>query len=109
MKEVRRLQSMKQLVTTPYHPICNGLMERFNGTLKIMLNRMCAERPKVWDIYLFISPSVCIEMPQQSLGFSQFELLYGMTVQGTMAILREVLLSYWTTPLICNNNEKKTV
>ena len=30
MKEVSRLLSMKQLTSTPYHPICNGLVERFN-------------------------------------------------------------------------------
>ena len=41
MKEVGRLLSIKQLTTTPYHPICTGLVERFNGTLKIMLKRMC--------------------------------------------------------------------
>ena len=46
MKEVSRLLSFKQLVTSPYHPICNGLVERFNCTLKKMLTRMCAERPK---------------------------------------------------------------
>ncbi|XP_062570645.1 uncharacterized protein LOC134232676 [Saccostrea cucullata] len=30
MKEVSRLLSIKQLVTTPYHPSCNGLVEKFN-------------------------------------------------------------------------------
>ena len=39
MKEVSRLLSFKQLVTTPYHPICNGLVERFNQTIKKMLMR----------------------------------------------------------------------
>ena len=43
MKEVSRLLSVKQLTTTPYHPQCNGLVERFNGTLKTMLKRMCTE------------------------------------------------------------------
>ena len=42
MKEVSRLLSFKQLVTTPYHPICNGLVEWFNQTIKKMLMRMCA-------------------------------------------------------------------
>ena len=32
MKEVGRLLSLKQLHTTVYHPMCNGLVERFNGT-----------------------------------------------------------------------------
>lgn len=49
MKEVGRLLSFKQLVTTPYHPACNGLVEKFNGTLKSMLRKMCSERPKDWD------------------------------------------------------------
>ena len=30
MEEVSRLLSIKRLITTPYHPICNGLVERFN-------------------------------------------------------------------------------
>ena len=38
MKEVSRILSVKQLVTTPYHPMCNGLYAKFNGTLKTMLN-----------------------------------------------------------------------
>lgn len=34
MAEVSRLLSKRKLTTTPYHPMCNGLVERFNGTLK---------------------------------------------------------------------------
>ena len=34
MSEICRLISVKQKFTTPYHPQCNGLNERFNGTLK---------------------------------------------------------------------------
>ena len=52
MREVSRLLLIKQLTTTVYHPICNGMTEKFNGTLKLMLKRMCAERPKDWDRYL---------------------------------------------------------
>ena len=52
MKEVNRLLSIKQLRTTAWHPMCNGLVERFNGTLKTILKRMCAESPKQWDRYL---------------------------------------------------------
>ena len=52
MKKVSRLLSFKQLVTTPYHLICNGLVERFNQTIKKMLMRLCAERPKDWDKYI---------------------------------------------------------
>ena len=47
MKEVSRLLSLQQLTTTPYHPMCNGLVERFHATMKQMLRRMCAER-QLW-------------------------------------------------------------
>ena len=46
MKEVSRLLSISQLTTTPYHPICNGLVKRLIGTLKTMLRRLCAEKSK---------------------------------------------------------------
>ena len=36
MREVSRLLSLCQMTTTPYHPACNGLVERYNGTLKTM-------------------------------------------------------------------------
>lgn len=49
MKEVSRLLSLKLITTTPSHPMCNGLVEKFNGTLKQMLKHMYAERPKDWD------------------------------------------------------------
>jgi len=41
MQEVGRLLSIRQLHTTVYNPMCNGLVERFNGTLKAMLRKMC--------------------------------------------------------------------
>ena len=90
MKEVSRLLSLQQLTTTPYHPICNGLVEKFNGTLKTMLKRMTSERTKDWDKYLPAVLFAIREVPQESLGFSPFELLYGRNVRGPMSILREL-------------------
>ena len=40
MQEVSRMLSVKRLVSTSYHPICNGLCEKFNKTLKRMLKRL---------------------------------------------------------------------
>jgi transposase InsO family protein len=39
MAEMSRLISVKQLMTTPYHPMGNGFVERVNGTLKLKLER----------------------------------------------------------------------
>ena len=55
-----------------------------------MLFTMCAERPNDWDKYLPALLSAVREIPQESLGFSPFQLLYGRNVRGPMQILREM-------------------
>ena len=57
-----------------------------------MLTRMCAERPKDWDKYIDPLLFAYREVPQESLGFSLFELLYGWPLRGPMQVLREL----WT-------------
>ena len=74
----------------PYHPMCNGLVERSHATMGQMLRIMCAERPKDWDKYLPALLFSIMEVPQESLGLSLFELLYGRSVRGPIAILREL-------------------
>ena len=93
MIEVHRLLSIKGLTTTPYHAQCNGLVERFNGTLKTMLRKLCDEKPNTWHRYLSACLFAYREVPQESTGFSPFELLYGRTVRGPMTILRNL----WTS------------
>ena len=70
MNEICRLISLRQLTTTAYHPTCNGLCEKLNGTLKLMLKRVCAERPRDWDKYLNATLFAYREVPQESLVFS---------------------------------------
>ena len=48
MQEVSRLLSIKGLTSMPYHPICNRLVERWNGTFNSMLKRLCQDQPKQW-------------------------------------------------------------
>jgi len=42
MKDICSLLGIKKLNTTAYHPQCNGLTERFNRTLKMMLRKQAA-------------------------------------------------------------------
>lgn len=51
---------------------------------------MCAERPKDWDKYLNVVLFAFREVPQESLGYSPFELLYGQKVRGPATILKEL-------------------
>ena len=67
----------------------DGLVERFNQTLKAMLRKAAVEKGKDWDKmipYLLIAYR---EVPQASTGFSPFELLYGRAVHGPLDVLRQ--------------------
>ena len=92
MREVMRLLSVSQLHSTPYHPQTNGLVERFNGTLKSMLKKLMDRRPKDWDRYLPGALFAYREIPQESTKFSPFELLYGRVPKGPT----QLLFDCWT-------------
>lgn len=89
MREVLRLLSVSQLHSTPYHPQTNGLVERFNGTLKTMLKRLMSDKPKDWDRYMTGALFAYREIPQSATGFAPFELLYGRIPRGPTQLLYE--------------------
>ncbi|CAM4532741.1 unnamed protein product [Lepidochelys kempii] len=72
-----------------YHPQSNGLVERFNGTLKMMLKTFMDQHPQDWDKYLPHLLFAYREVPQESTGFSPFELLYGRRVRGPLDLMRD--------------------
>ena len=43
---------IKRLRTSPYHPQTDGLVERFNSTLKGTLRKFVSSNQKDWDVYL---------------------------------------------------------
>ena len=89
LAEVYRLLKVKPIRTSPYHPQTDGLVERFNQTLKTMLRKCAKEEGKDWDKLLPYLLFAYREVPQASTGFSPFELLYGRQVRGPLDILRE--------------------
>ena len=89
-------------MTAPFHPQANGLVERFNGTLKSILKELAIEQPAQWDTFLPALLFAYLVAPQKSLGFSPFELLYGKTTKGPMQVLRQT----WTDGTV--TGERKT-
>ena len=92
MREVLRMLSISQLHSSPYHPQTNGVVERFNGTLKSMLKKLMTDKPTDWDRYLPGALFAYREIPQASTGFAPFELLYGKVVKGPS----QLLFQTWT-------------
>ena len=87
--EVYQLRQIQRIRTTPYHPQTDGLVEGFNGTLKMMLRKFVSSNQKDWDEFLPYLLFTYREVPQKSTGFSPFELLYGQRVRGPLDVLRE--------------------
>ena len=88
LSELYQLLHVQQIRTSPYHPQTDGLVIRFNKTLKSTLCKTAVEG-KDWDKLLPYLLFAYREVPQVSTGFSPFELMYGQHVRGPLKILRE--------------------
>ena len=89
MAQLYEQLGITKIKTSVYHPEANGLVERFNGTLKSMLKKFVQERVQTWDKYLPYLLFAYREVPSESTGYSPFELLYGRTVRGPLAVIKE--------------------
>lgn len=88
MSQLHKELGITAIRTTPYHPETDGLVERFNQTLKRMLRKFVSDTGKDWDKWLPFLLFAYREVPQASTGFSPFKLLYGWPVQGPLDLLK---------------------
>lgn len=51
MQDICQLLGIQMLNTTAHHPECDGMVERFNHTLKTMLRKHAATFGSQWDEY----------------------------------------------------------
>jgi len=77
VKSVCEYFKINKVQTTPYHPQCDGLVERFNKTLCKMLSAYANSNQTNWDLYLPLVLFAYRTAEQSSSGFSPFSLLYG--------------------------------
>ena len=89
LAELYKFLHIHSIRTSPYHPQTDGLVERFNQTLKNMLQKVVAKEGKDWEKLLPYLLFAYREVPQASTGFSPFELLYGRAIRGPIDVIRE--------------------
>jgi hypothetical protein len=80
MKAYNRLFGIDQSVSTPYNPQSHGLVERANQTLeKIIRALLVAHNDSIpkWDRYINHAVFVINTTPNETTGFSPYELVYG--------------------------------
>ncbi len=60
LTEIYRLLHIHPIRTTPYHPQTDGLVERFNKTLKSLLQKAATDTGKDWDLLLPYLLTFCL-------------------------------------------------
>ncbi|GFQ98629.1 retrovirus-related Pol polyprotein from transposon opus [Trichonephila clavata] len=75
--------------STPGHPESMGAVERWNRTLKDMLNKNIQEHGNEWDVHLPYLLFAYREIPHTLTGVSPYQLVYGRLPSGPMTILKE--------------------
>ena len=67
-----------KLNTTAYHPECDGMVERFNRTLKTAIRKHAATYGSQWDCYLSGILFAYRNIPHDSTGEKPSYLLFGV-------------------------------
>ena len=86
LQETAELLGISQLPTSGGHPQTDGLIERFNRTLKQMLAKMVTKKGRDWDTLLGPVLLAYQATPHASSGMSPFYLLYGRNPQLPTAL-----------------------
>lgn len=89
LRALSQLVGLQMLHTTIHLPQTNGLVEKFNGTLKRMLKIFIQGRAHDWHCWLPFLLFAVREVPRASLDFSPFEMLYGHHPRGILDIVKE--------------------
>ena len=77
MQEVYQLLGVYKVNTMAYHPLRDGLVERFNRTLTDMLAKKVKKNGRDWDVQLPYVLFAYRASMQESTRDSPFFLLYG--------------------------------
>lgn len=88
MQGFHKMLGIRSIKTSAYHPQNDGIVERFNGTLKAGIRRFLGGE---WDKALPLLMFAYRETPHTATGFSPFELLFGRTPKGPLDILQRQL------------------
>ncbi|XP_068240108.1 uncharacterized protein [Palaemon carinicauda] len=91
--ETLREFNVKHILASPYHPQSQGALERHHQTLKSLLRKFCMETGTDWDESLDFILFVIREVPNDSLGMSPFEMLFGHKVRGPLQVLKDKMLN----------------
>ncbi|MCG8034660.1 MAG: DDE-type integrase/transposase/recombinase, partial [Candidatus Thiodiazotropha taylori] len=77
IKELCKLAGVEKSRTTPYHPMGNGMVERFNQTLLKMLGTLEEDQKADWKSYVAPLVHAYNATKHDSTGYSPYFLMFG--------------------------------
>ena len=91
MREYCTTMGIEQMKTSPYHLQTDGMVERFNATLKRLLRKL-TQNPKVeWDECLPYVLWAYRGTVHKTTGFSPYQMLYGRPMRMPL----DQMVRYW--------------
>ena len=91
--QVLKTLNVSHQVSSAYHPESQGALERWHQTLKSMLKKYCYDTNKDWDEGIPFVLFAIRETVQESLKFSPAELVFGLSLRGSLKVLKDQMLS----------------
>ena len=79
---------VEHVTSSAYHPQSQGALERFHQTFKNMVKIFCHDCDKDWDEGIHWLLFAIREVPQESLGFSPHEVVFGHSVRGPLKVFK---------------------
>ncbi len=86
MSNVCDMLGVDRVSTSPYRPQSNGVVERFHGTLKLMLAK-AVQSGVDWASFLPMALFAIRQVPNRDVGYSPHQLVFGRNVIGPLDLL----------------------
>ena len=77
IRKLCEIAGIKKSRTTPYHPMGNGMVERYNKTLLNMLGTLSEDQKADWKSHVSTLTRAYNAAEHESTGYSPFFLMYG--------------------------------
>ena len=112
IKELCHIANVQQSRTTPYHPMGNGMVERFNQTLLKMMGTLDNEKKSDWKSHIAPLVHAYNVTIHNSTGFAPYFLMFGrhpkLAIDSLLGLHIENFGSHYTTEYARKLKDKLT-
>ena len=91
MKSYCQAMGIRQIKTSPYHPQTDGMVERFNATLKTLIRKLTQNPGVEWDACLPYLLYAYRGTVHRTTGFSPYQMLFGRVMRMPL----DTMVRFW--------------